>query len=395
MPIKDAYRETFKGDPNPKPGSANTDYGADAPAGEPLISPTVVDARSWHGQPRPVREFLDDRKWFRMGMVSNFSGPGGIGKTLACLQAGVACAAGTRWLGRDIRPGPAMFYSAEEPLEEIHTRIDEICEAENLFLDQLQHPFEIIDTSWHPQAELIKVTQTSKGMALEMTPMFHWLKQRAMALKPQVLFIDNRAQVVVGNENDRVVAGFSMRMFGSLAKDTGAAVIVLSHPSMSGSKTGASGSTQWFNTARSNVFMAREGHSVDEEDDLKGDDGKRVLRNNKSNYGPINSEANVVWEFSRWKCTDKPVDTSSLGRSAQYAKAERVFMELLRWHAEKNINLTMAALPKAFDKLPKEQREGFNATWFSRAMLSLLDQGRIKLEEGWSGGHKKQFVVAT
>ena len=290
------------------------DYGADAPAGEPLISPTVIDARSWHGQPRPVREFLDDRKWFRMGMVSNFSGPGGVGKTLACLQAGVACAAGTQWLGRDIRPGPALFYSAEEPLEEIHARVDEICEAENLFLDQLQHPFEIVDTSWHPHAELIEVSQSSKGMKLEMTPMFHWLKQRAMALKPQVLFIDNRAQVVVGNENDRVVAGFSMRMFGTLAKDTGAAVIVLSHPSISGSKTGASGSTQWFNTARSNVFMSMTDGDDDDSDivNLSKDDGRRVLKNNKTNYGPVDSEANVIWDHNRWKCTDKRIDVSAL-----------------------------------------------------------------------------------
>jgi RecA-family ATPase len=203
----------------------NTDYGADAPAGEPLISPTVVDARSWHGTERPVRVFLDERKWFRMGMVSNLSGPGGIGKTMIALQACVACASGTQWLGRNITAGPAMFYSAEEPIEEMHTRVDEICEAESLHLNQLLYPFEIVDTSWHPKAALIEAVTGTSPPSLSMTTMFHWLKARMLVIKPKVLFIDNRAQVVVGNENDRNVAGFSMRMFQALARDTGAAVI--------------------------------------------------------------------------------------------------------------------------------------------------------------------------
>jgi len=376
----------------------NTDYGADAPAGEPLIAPTVVDVRSWHGMERPQRVFLDERKWFRMGMVSNFSGPGGIGKTMVALQAGVACASATGWLGRDIMTGPSMFYSAEEPIDEMHTRIDEICEAESLHLNQFPHPFEIVDTSWHPNAALIEVSQSHNGMLLTLTPMFHWLKARMLIVKPKVLFVDNRAQVVIGNESDRVVAGFSMRMFGALAKDTGSAVIMLSHPSMSGSKTGASGSTQWFNTARSNVFMTRPGQEDDDGDlaDLQGDDGRRVLRNNKSNYGPLDSQANVIWEMGRWRCTDAPVKTTSvIGSAAMYGKAERVFMELLRWHTDHGIDVTRKEAPKEFDKQPKDKREGFNETWFHKAMLSLFDQGKIKLVDGRRHGRKAQFVKAV
>jgi RecA-family ATPase len=404
MPRDDDY---FEYSPGKKPGDPgyktrederHSDYGADAPAGEPLIAPNVVDARSWHGKERPVRLFLDDRKWFRMGMVSNFSGPGGIGKTMAALQACVACASATQWLSRDIMAGSAMFYSAEEPIDEIHTRVDEYCEAESLHLNQFPHPLEIVDTSWHPNASLIEVSMARNGLLITLSPMYHWLKARMMLVKPKVLFIDNRAQVVVGNENDRNVAGFAMRAFATLAKDTGAAVIPLSHPSMAGSKTGSSGSTQWFNTARSNVFMTRPGQEDDDDDlaNLEGDDGKRVLKNNKSNYGPINSEANVIWDFNRWKCTDAPVvTTSAIGKAAMYAKAERVFMELLRWHTDRGFNLTKTALPKQFDKQPKDKREGFNETWFEKAMLSLFDQGRIKLIEGRLSGHKTQFVVAA
>lgn len=383
------------------PEARRGDYGADTPAGEPMLAPGVVDVRTWHGTQRPVREFLDDRKWFRMGMVSNFSGPGGIGKTMACLQAGIACAAGSQWLGRDILAGPAMFYSAEEPIEEMHTRVDEICEAEQIHLNELKHAFEIVDTSWHPQAGLIEVSQTSKGLSLSMTPMFHWLKARMQRVKPRVLFIDNRAQVVIGNENDRVVAGFSMRMHAALAKDTGSAVIMLSHPSMSGSKTGASGSTQWFNTARSNVFMTRPGQEGDEADlaNLEGDDGKRVLRNNKSNYAPLNTEANVIWEMNCWRCTDQPVKADSgIGKSAMYGKAERVFMDLMKWCAERNIDLMASANskdypPKRFGRMPKEQREGFNETWFEKVMFALHGRNEIKIVEKRKNGHMTKFVV--
>ena len=380
------------------PNGKNSDYGANSPAGEPLISPTVVDARSWHGTQRPTRVFLDDRKWFRMGMVSNFSGPGGIGKTMAALQACVACASGTQWLGRDIMAGPAMFYSAEEPIDEIHTRVDEYCEAENLHLNQFPHALEIIDTSWHPNAALIEVTMGRSGLLITLSPMFHWLRAKMLIAKPKVLFIDNRAQVVIGNENDRNVAGFAMRSFATLAKDTGAAVVPLSHPSMAGSKTGSSGSTQWFNTARSNVFMTRPGQEDDDNDiaDLKGDEGKRVLKNNKSNYGPLDSEANVVWEFNRWKCTDPPVRVDdSVGK---HDKAERVFLKLLRLLVSQNMGDHLSPFsrsghsyaPNVFAAHP--DREGLSPKWFKMAMQNLLHRKVIEVAERGPPSKRIKFL---
>jgi hypothetical protein len=68
------------------------------------------------------------------------------------------------------------------------------------------------------------------------------------------------------------------------------------------------------------------------------------------------------------------------------------------WHAQRNIILSNSSrsgcyAPKMFDAMPKEKREGFNETWFYRAMVSLFDQGKIKLADARKSHHKTQILV--
>jgi RecA-family ATPase len=350
---------------------------------EPFL---LIDAAGWQGTERPVREFLDDRKLFPYGYASILTGAGAVGKTLLALQASVACTSVGKWLGADIRHGPVLFYSAEEPIKEMHIRIDEICEAENLHLSDLTGLY-IIDLNELGDAALIR-GDNKTGVA-KTTELFERLEKTIAAIEPVVVWLDNRGLLVTGNENDRTIASMAMRSLQLLAEKYQCSIIMLSHPSLTGinTGTGSSGSTAWMNTARSVINMTKP----KEEGDSEAPDDMRVLENNKANYAKHGTKVSLKWEFNRFICTDPPPSAdTSIGRMD---KAERVVLKLLRWHAGKGIDLTLSSAPKEFDKLPKDMREGLNRTWFHRAITSLLDQGKIKLVDARKNGHAVKFLV--
>jgi RecA-family ATPase len=360
----------------------------------PPIEPfLLIDAAGWHGTDRPTREFLDGRKLFPYGYASILTGAGAVGKTLLALQASVACTSAGKWLGADIRHGPVLFYSAEEPIKEMHIRIDEICEAENLHLSDLSGLY-IIDLNELGDAALIR-GDNKTGVA-KTTELFDRLEKTIAAIEPVVVWLDNRGLLVTGNENDRTIASMAMRSLQLLAERYQCSIIMLSHPSLTGinTGTGSSGSTAWMNTARSVINMTKP---KDEGEEGAGDD-VRVLENNKANYAKHGTKVSLKWEFNRFICTDPPPSAdSNIGRMD---KAEKVFMRLMVWHEAKGIDLAHSVkspdyAPRMFDQMPKEQREGLNLMWFKRAMMSLLDQDKIKLVDAKKGQRKtKRLVVA-
>ena len=84
------------------------------------------------------------------------------------------------------------------------------------------------------------------------TPLYTKLLERAKAVRPICIVIDNVADVYGGSEIDRS----EVRQFITLARQIAHAangyVIMSAHPSLAGiaSKTGLSGSTQWHNSVR-------------------------------------------------------------------------------------------------------------------------------------------------
>ena len=366
-----------------KHGKAKFD-GAWKPEYEESLPFDTIDASSWHGQQRPVREFLDQRKLIPFGYATNLSGAGAVGKTLIALQASVACVTGSRWLGAEIRKGPVLFYSAEEPLVEMHIRLDEICEAENMHLDRLKGLF-IIDLNKVADASLI--TGNNKTGTVSMTGLFKRLELTIDKIKPVVVFLDNRGLLVTGNENDRTIASMAMRSLQLLAEKYQCAIVLLSHPSLTGlnTGTGSSGSTAWFNTGRSTIYMSKPDDAEDED--------VRVLENNKANYAKHGTKVNLKWTFNRFVCTDPaPSASDAVGKDD---KAERVFMKLLRWHSERGLHLSAKLrspqfAPNIFNDHPG--REGLNITWFKKAMAGLFERQTIKLAERRIDGRMMQVI---
>jgi RecA-family ATPase len=354
---------------------------------KPSIEPFItVDASSWHGKVRPTREWLDQRSLIPHASVTNFTGIGAVGKTLLMLQLCVSCVTSSNWLGATVRSGPALFYSAEEPIEEMHIRCDEICEAENIFLDAVKG-LHIIDLSQVENATLIRGDNRT-GMAGP-TDLFRRLEKTLALIRPVVLILDNRGLLVTGNESDRNIAATAMRLLRLLADKHQCAIILLSHPSKGGKGDGdgSSGSTAWFATGRSALNMERP----QKEDGEVADKKARTLTSQKANYAEEGTTVNLRWEFNRFICTDK-VPTADDGIGVM-SKVERVYLDLLRLTTAQGFTFTPNAAPKEFGRMSKEKRHGFNSIWFSKAQEALLDRGRLHLVDGRKSGRSVKIVA--
>jgi len=384
--------------------------GRDKPNDEPKADFKLfrIKASNWAGQERPPREFLDQRKFIPIRYVTILAGQGAIGKTLLALQLALACSTSTQWLGGWVKAGKVLIYSAEEPLRELHIRIDEICEAEQLSLDQLDG-LEIINLSNAINASLI--TNHPKSGLIQ-TGYYDALDDAVKEVRPVVVIVDNRSMVVDADENSRVVASFFIRAMGLIADRYGCAVLVLAHPSLSGlaQGTGTSGSTGWMNAARSFLYMRRpkedggrtgsyrgDDPGVPEMGDHGADDGVRELVNNKANYTRMDTKVNVKWEFYRFVCIDPPLDQpkDTIGKES---KAERVFMKLLHAYtkAGREVSVSNASqnyAPKLFDR--SRERENLNFRWFERAMESLLNQGKVKVVMMGPKSRQRSCLVAV
>lgn len=113
------------------------------------------------------------------------------------------------------------------------------------------------------------------------TSLYEQLHVEAVMLQPSMIAIDTVSDVFLGDEIKRD----QVRQFGSLMRrlaiDGNSAVILASHPSLTGLKSGSglSGSTHWHNSVRARAFFRRpkgDDEDVDGDSD-QPDDGRREL----------------------------------------------------------------------------------------------------------------------
>ena len=85
---------------------------------------------------------------------------------------------------------------------------------------------------------------------LAATPIFAKLETETRSLRPKLIVIDPCADVFGGDEVNRAQVRKFVSMLRGLAIDFDCAVLLLSHPSLTGlnSGTGTSGSTAWNNS---------------------------------------------------------------------------------------------------------------------------------------------------
>jgi RecA-family ATPase len=343
----------------------------------------VVDPREWQGNAIPDREWFVEG-WIPDRTVTNLSGAGGSGKTEIVLQMVVASALRTDWFGKTVAAGPCLYYGAEDEADELHRRMATIVQRAGRNLSDLEGVRLI------PMAGLDAVLAEPDrlGKILE-TDLFSKLNDEADALNPKLIIIDPSADVFGGDEINRAQVRKFVSMLRAVALDHDCAVLLLSHPSLTGlnTGTGTSGSTAWSNSVRSRLYLEVP----------KGTNGphpyKRTLKVVKSNYGATGEEIAMRWDKGIYVLDDgaDPVVETMVN-----ATVDKLFLELLAVFTTQGQNVGIATGTNYAPAKMAEHPKGkcFPKAQFRAAMQRLFDADKIKIvTEGAPSRQRSRLAV--
>lgn len=342
-----------------------------SPAG-PSRESTFFPASALAGKPIPARNWVA-QDLIPSKTVTLLGGDGGTGKSLLALQLAIAVSSGRQWLNRQVAHGSAIFISAEDDEEELHRRVADVVDESSLTLADLDR---LTLRSLAGENALLAELERSSG-ALTATSLFRELERRLGDDPPALLVLDTLADLFPGNENDRAQARHFIGMLRGLAIRHDCAVVLLAHPSLSGlnSRTGTSGSTAWNNSVRSRLYLERV-----VADGYEANPDARVLTTKKSNHARVGDEIAMTWRAGVFVADRAP---NMLDRMAATAKAERVFLKLLRALEAQGRKVNHAGgttyAPKVFSEHPES--EGVSKAALRTAMETLLAKERIVITE--------------
>jgi hypothetical protein len=343
----------------------------------------LVEACTLHGKPIP------ERLWLAPGMIPDrtvtlLSGTGGIGKGQIALQLMAAMAIGDDWLGKEVLGGPCIYFGAEDELDELHRRLARIMATTGRELAEL-------DECW-----LIPIADADATLAapdrlfrqLSPTPLFKSLLAEAGRIRPKLVILDAAADVFGGDEIKRSEVRRFVQMLRTAAMSLDCAILLISHPSLEGIKTGTglSGSTAWHNSVRSRLYL----EAIDET--------RCMLSVKKSNYAQKDTEINLRWQDGVLLLDDGSDRSDPIVTSIVNGKVDKLFLELLAVFSKQNRNLCTATgtsfAPKIMATHPKAR--GHNAKALAEAMQRLLDAERIEnLEYGPPSHRRSKLVLAV
>jgi RecA-family ATPase len=338
----------------------------ESPDKAPAAPLALVCPPAWRDVPlEPMRWLATNR--IPAGDVTILSGDGGGGKTTVALQLAVAVERGLGdWLGTVCETGPVIFFSGEEPQDEMRRRLHRVAHKRGI------EPADIESLHFHfadPDACLLGVSRREGPIAP--TPLFASMVAAALDIRPALIVVDSIAATFGGNQNDRVHARTFVAMFRRLAQRAGCAVLLLDHPSLSGitSGTGRGGSMDWQNATRARLHLETV---ADEEGGTS-----RVLEVKKTNYGPSGEKVKLRWEDG---CFVMEAAASAPHQAAAHASADQRYLECLDASTAQGRKVYYMPgkgyAPKAFAEMP----QAAGTTWqaFRAAQERLFHNGKIE-----------------
>lgn len=366
-------------------GNDNEADGAGGIATPAMVPPRLISAATFAGKPIPPRDWLV-HDLIPAANVSLLTGDGGTGKSLLALQLAVACAADINWAGIGLvnRPGPAIYLSAEDDLDEIHRRLASICGASGINLARLA------DLQILPRAGEDAVLARRADGGVRATDLCKAVDKLIQPINPRAIFIDTAADTFGGDENAKAEVRPFITILRGLAMRTGAAVVLLAHPSIAGmaSGRGASGNTAWVNSVRSLLYMTRPAGDGGE----AGDPDLRVLEQKKSNHSRIGTAFRLRYVDGAFASEG---GASGHDRVAAQAHADRVFLKLLVLLNSQGRNVTStfsrAFAPAVFRLHP--ECEGVSKPAFLISMERLLSSGQIVNEGAGPPSKRRTYLV--
>jgi len=370
----DGYERSERSGPAPEPTKI-----------EPL---TPLDISNWDDDDVPQRDWAVRDRIIRRA-VTLLSGEGGVGKSILTLQLACAHALARDWFMSLPAPGSAFYLDAEDDEPELHFRLNDIRDHFGVtFKDLYDGGLHLMPLAG--KDALLGVPD--RGGIIRPTPLFERLLLAATIIQPVLIVVNSAADVFAGNENSRTQVRQFIGLLRHLAITANAAVLLASHPSLTGISTdsGLSGSTAWNNSVRSRLFFKT---ASDSDDDRTGE---RELIVRKSNYGPTGEVVRMVWRNGVFVPVATP---SSMERAAAERTAEDLFMKLFDLmtcqgqmfspHATSPINYP----PRRFAKHRDANRTSEAA--FADAMQRLLDAGTIRVETSGPPSKPRARLVRT
>jgi hypothetical protein len=334
---------------------------------------TFADMRGWdQSRPPPRQWWLEDR--FPLRQPSLVSGEGAIGKSILLLQFLAATSLGLPWL--DLfkpEPGPTIYLGAEDEEDEIRRRLAAMLDYhDRRFADLIEGGFKMLPGA----GQNVVLAEFDRSGHIKPTPLFEKLYQEARRLKPKGIVIDPVSDVFLGQEIDRT----QVRQFGGLLRklaiDCNCGVVIASHPSLTGIKSGSglSGSTQWHNSVRARAYFLKP---RGDDDDASPDDGRRQLRFMKNQYGPLGSVINLQWRDGLW--LPIPADIA-----AQF-NVEELFLRLLARFIDQKRNVSPNKspiyAPAKFAEQPEAKAAKVSSKDFAEVMEYLLASRQVVVHE--------------
>jgi RecA-family ATPase len=362
--------------------------------GEAAVRERHAKAEKYNGNAIPAFAYIDiarqpipPRQWavrdrIPAANVTLLSGEGAIGKSLLLLQLGVAHALGLDWIGTVPEIGPAICLFCEDDDDEICRRLEAVAAHHKISRDDLKDRLKIVSLAGK---DAILAVPGRDGRMVA-TPLFEQLRTDSLKLRPKLIVIDTVADVFAGDENDRAQTRQFITLLRGLAIESGAAVVLASHPSLTGINTGTglSGNTAWHNSVRARMYLK----ALAEDDDS----GLRVLETRKNNYGPVSERIVVRWRNGVYVPEPR---VGSLEQLAAERQTDLLFLDLLRRFTAQGRNVSdrpgTSYAPAIFDKQP--EAKGTSKKALAEAMNRLFAAKTIRVATEGPPSHPRTRIV--
>jgi RecA-family ATPase len=323
-------------------------------------------------EPPPRRWIVPDL--LPAGTVSMLTGDGGCGKSTLMVQLALAASAGGDWLGHHVSQETTLGLFAEDDADEIGRRLRAASvDGGDLSAANRLHVLSKEDV---PDP----VIAIGRDGAVAPTQTFKRLLATVQSVQPTLIILDPLAELFAGNENVRSEVARFVRLVSALSGPTGAAVILVAHPSVTGmaSGSGLSGSTGWNGSVRSRLYLTAPD---------KADPTRRRLEVLKSNYGPTGQIIDMRYADGRF--IRLAPRTAADARNEEMG-IDNLFLSLLARMNAEGRSVSPAASrsygPTILARLADAR--GVTMKAFERAMDRLLADGRIAVR--WDGPPSKR-----